>query len=58
MHVPSCLHTVLREKIFCGKKPLHVGMEVQKAQRQGRDYTTQKKTNLIQVQYPTSVPHT
>ena len=32
-------------------------MEVKKAQKQGRDYTTQKKTNLIQEkEYPTSVP--
>ena len=31
-------------------------MEPKKAQKQGRDDTTQKKTNLIQVEYPTSVP--
>ena len=26
-------------------------MEVKKAQKQGREYTTQKKTNLIQGEY-------
>ena len=31
-------------------------MEVKKAQKQGRDYTTQKKTNLIQEEYPAFVP--
>ena len=34
------------------RKPLHVGMVVKKAQKQG----TQKKTNLIQEEYPTSIP--
>ena len=41
-------------------------MEVKKAQKQGRDYKTQKKTNLIQKnggeerqeEYTISVPHT
>ena len=31
-------------------------MEVKKTQTQGRDYTTQK-TNLIQEEYPTLIPH-
>ena len=52
------LHVSLLCCIFCKKKtPLHVGMEVKKAWKQGRDYDT-KKTNLIQEEYPTSVPHT
>ena len=34
------------------KKTLHVGMELKQAQKQGRDYTAQKKTNLIQKEYP------
>ena len=38
---------------FC-TKALHVEMEPKKAQKQGRDYTTQSKTNLIQEEYPTS----
>ena len=38
--------------------PSHVGIEVKKAQRRGCDYTTRKKTNLIQEEYPTSIPHT
>ena len=37
-------------------KPMHVGMVVKKAQKQGRDYKTQTKTNLIQEEYPTPVP--
>ena len=31
-------------------------MELKEAQKQGRDYTTQKKTNLIYEEYPTYVP--
>ena len=31
-------------------------MEAKKAQKQGRDYTTQKKTNPIQEEYPMPVP--
>ena len=31
---------------------MHVGMEVKKAQKQGRAYTTHKKTILIQEEYP------
>ena len=36
------------------EKPLHVGIELKKGQKQGIDYTTQKKTNLIQEAYPQS----
>ena len=30
-------------------------MEMKKGQKQGKDYTTQQKTNLIQEEYLTSV---
>ena len=40
------------------KEPLHVGTEVKKAQKQGRDYTTQRKTNLIQEECPIHLFHT
>ena len=33
-------------------------MELKKAQKQGGDYTTQKKTNLIQEEYPIHLFHT
>ena len=33
-------------------------MELNKAQKQGRDYTTQKKTNLTHEEYPVYVFHT
>ena len=47
-----------RIKSLSLKKPLHVhvGMEVEKEQKQGIDYATQKKANLIQEEYCTSVP--
>ena len=35
---------------------MYVGMELTNAQKQGKDYTTQKNTNVIQKEYPTSVP--
>ena len=32
-------------------------MEVKEAQKQGRDYTTQKKINLVQEEYPIHLFH-
>ena len=49
--------TETRVKSFFVKKLSHVGMEVKKAQKQGRDYTTQTKINLIQQEYPIHLFH-
>ena len=40
--------------MFFGEKPMHVHvmMGLKKAQKQDRDYTTQKKTNLVREEYP------
>ena len=49
-----------RVKSFSVKKHLHVGMEVKKVQKRGKDYTTQKKTNqhVIQEEYFIHLFHT
>ena len=57
----SCLYIYITrvKRFYCKKKPLHVGKEVKKAQKQGRDYTTHKKTNLIYTkEYPIHLFHT